>query len=1171
MKSGFGLRLAMRRSRMLAVAGDRGNLCTVQNRGGWKRGLSQSRQTTLRKITGNMLSPSRSGRADLERRSGMKKAGFAVVLTMLACGWAVQLMHGQAGASVVEGMVQDGTGAIVQDCAVTLQNTQTGGRLETQTNDQGMYVFPSVQPGMYSLQVAKQGFKSYSVTHFSVTVSQRATQNVVLELGAATATVLVDASGSGSLWEPTSNELGTLIEQENVRELPLNGRDFLQLGLLSGAAQTSGTTVSDFTSLQVGHPNRAIVINGIEQDLTGYVVDGMSTAGSRLGQASLNLSIAAIDQFKIHEGFFLPSETPNSAGVVSVVSKGGGNHVHGELFEFIRNTAFDTRQYFDAPGAKPSPFRRNQFGGAMGGPIRSNRAFFFGHYEGRRQVLSSTVKATVPSAAMFGGDFSQLSTVIYDPDTYDAATGQRQPFAGNVIPKARINPAAAKLLEYYVAAPSYSAQNLVGNPVTTDNYDQYGGRVDVILNAKNNVYGQYVNENSPTVNAALFPLAGYGFPLSTKFFVTQLTTMLTPHLVNEMRVGMLYTSVFNAGATLTGVQDKLGFTGTADLNGVPGIYLSGFNTSGTTAATPSFGRSQGLIGNIDNQYQMHDGLSVLKAKHEIRVGVDVNYIRTVQESSNFYSRGGLWFSPVYTAQLATGSGGALAPVVGTGSSFADFLLGMPQNGNVTSMPRTHFRWTAATPYAQDTWRVLPELTLNVGLGWNLSTPPNAVGPDRLYPHAFDRKTGKVKFAALGDVDPEIYSVDLNNFAPRVGFAWQPKFLKNTMIRAGGGIYYPAENALYELFAITAPGVAIVQTITNDPARPMPAYVMGQNVFPAMKQGAITREFADNLSGTLFTLDSNLRTPYIQQWSLAVQYHLARGTIAELDYIGTQARKLPIRWNSDDCSVAGSLVCDPSVRPFKQFDYIYSVANEGFSGYNALVAKVQRQYSNGLSFVVNYTWSKVLSNAEQGGVPVGINQRGVCLSCDKGMAGYNVPQRLVASGVWQLPLGRGQRFLTQAPPVLDRVVSGWTLDTIATFSKGNPFTVLAASSTPMDPMTQFRANQLCDGRRSLKNKDLRSNGHYWFDTSCFAVPPANYFGNTGPNIMTGPGVNNWDIGAGRRISVRETMAVQFRADAFNAFNHAQFLNPDSNMADANFGRVTTVGPSREFQFSLKLLW
>jgi hypothetical protein len=1076
----------------------------------------------------------------------------------------------QSGASVVEGLVQDSTGAIIQNCAVILKNAETGAKSETHTNTDGVYAFLSVQPGIYSLDVQKEGFKSYSIENFKVTVSERATQNIVLGLGSISTTVSVDASGSGTLWEPTSNELGTLIESESVRSLPLNGRDFLQLGLLSGAAQTSGTTVSDFTTLQVGHPDRTIIIGGIEQDLTGFLIDGMSTAGSRLGQSSLNLSVAAIDQFKIHEGFFLPSQGPNSAGVVSVVTKGGSNRFHGEAFEFVRNTVFDTREYFDKPGAQPSPFHRNQFGGAVGGPILRNRAFFFGHYEGRRQVLSNTAKATIPSSKMFGGDFSELSTPIYDPATTDPVTGKRQAFADNQIPLKRINGMAKKLMAYYVSASSYSSQNLVGNPVTTDNYDQYGGRIDWSLNVKNNLYGQYVSENSPSENAALFPLAGYGFPLNTKLVMMQWTSTLTPHLVNEFRVGWIRPKVFTAGDTETDIQGKLGFTGTADPDGLPGIFLSGFNVSGATAATPSFGRSQGLIGNIDNQYQMHEGMNLLKAKHEISFGVDLNYIRTVQESSNFYSRGGVYFNPIYTAQLTLNSTGTLEPVTGTGNSFADFLLGMPQSGTVTSMPRTNFRWTATTPYVQDTWRILPSLTLNFGLGWNLSTPPNAVGSNSKYPHAFDFKTGKVEYAALGAVSPQVYSIDLNNFAPRVGISWQPGFLHGMIIKAGAGIYYPAENAIYELFAITAPGVAIVQSITNTSAASA-TYELGKNVFPPMTQTTITQSFADNVSGTLFSLDKNLRTTTIPQWSLSIQRNLTKSTIAEIDYIGSQARKLPIRWNADDCSVAGSLICDASVRPYKQFKYIYAMADEGSSSYNAMVAKLQRQFSSGLSFVANYTWSKVLSNTEQGGAPVGLNQRGVCLSCDKGMAGYNVPQRLVASSIWNLPLGKGQQYMSGASPLVDRIVGGWTLDTIATFAKGNPFTVLAASSTSMDPMTQYRANQLCDGRSSLKNKNVRTNGHYWFDTSCFATPATNYFGNSAPNIITGPGVNNWDIGAGKLITFGEAMNMQFRADAFNAFNHAQFQNPDSTMTDTNFGRITTTGSSREFQLSLKLLW
>ena len=1100
---------------------------------------------------------------------------IAVVLLSVCIGMTTRTAAGQSTSSVVEGVVQDVTGGGMPDCSVTLVNTETGGKQSTRTDDAGVYVFPSIVPGVYSLSISKEGFRTYSVADFRVTVSQRTTQNAVLQLGATADSVVVQAAGSAALLEPTSNELGTLIESVNVQQLPLNGRDFLQLGMLSGAVQDSGTLVSDFLTLQVGHPDRAIIIAGNEQDLTGFLIDGMSTAGTRLGQASLNVSVVAIDQFKVHQGFFLPSEGPNNAGVVSLATKSGTNSLHGEVFEFLRNDDFDARNFFDPPGSQPGPFHRNQFGGAVGGAIRRDKAFFFAHYEGRRQVLSDTAYATVPSAKMFNEDFSELLSLptpvqIFDPLTFDSMTGKRQAFPGNVIPSDRINSMAKELLAYYQSAPMLGAENVQGNPRTTDNYDQAGGRVDVSLSQKHTLFAQYIYENSPTVDGGLFPKSGYGYPLNTNMAAVQVTSTLTPRLVNEFRVGWVRPSVFYAGEAQAGIQTDLGFTGTADPNGVPGIFLSGFNLS-TNPTNASFGRNQGLIGNIDNQFQMHEGASFLKAKHEISFGLDIHYIRTIQESSNFYSRGGVWFSPIFSAQLAADGTGQLLPVAGTGNSFADFLLGMPQTGSVTSMPRTHVRWTAYTPYVQDVWRIRPDLTLNFGLGWNVSTPPNPSGNDKNYPHAFDFETGKVKFAALGQISPEVYKIDMNNFAPRAGIAWQPSFWRGTIVRAGAGIYYPPVNALYELFAITAPGVAIVQSLTNNPTQPMPNYVLGQNVFPPMTQVPITPEFAENIKGVLFALDTKLRTPYVQQWSVAVQHALTANMVVEVDYIGSQSRKLPIRYNADDCSVPDSLICDQTVRPYPQFPYIYMAANEATSSYNALVAKVQRQFSHGLSFAANYTWSKVLSNTEQGGAPVGLNQRGVCLSCDKGMAGFNVPQRFVASGVWELPLGRGKRFFGDASPLWNGFVGNWTVNAIATLSEGNPFTVLAAASTAMDPLTNFRADRLCDGRDSLANRDVRSNGHYWIDTACFARPAAGYFGNSGTNILTGPGVNNWDIGVAKLFPLRESMRLQFRVEFFNAWNHTQFLNPDSTLSDTNFGRITTARPAREVQFGLKLLW
>ena len=1082
-------------------------------------------------------------------------------------------LRAQSNASLVEGQVEDGTGAVIEGSDVMLRNLETSTVQKTRSNGEGFYLFPSVQPGLYSLEVRHDGFARYELRGMRVTAAQRATANVKLHPGMATTSITVDAAASVVLIEPTSNELGTLIEPESVHKLPLNGRDFLQLGLLSGAVQTSGTTVSDFTTLQVGHPDRTIVVDGNEQDMTGYTINGLSIAGSRLDQASLNLSVAAIDQFKIHEGFFLPSEGPVSAGTISVVTRAGSNKLHGEAFEFVRNNVFDTRNYFDKKDA--APFHRNQFGGAVGGPLLHDRLFYFGHYEGRRQMLSSTVQATIPSSAMFKGDFSELLDLatpvqLYNPYEYDATTNQRAAFAGNVITES-LNSMALKLLDYYRSAATYASNNLAGNPRTTDNYDQYGTRIDWNVSARNTLFGQYVHEESPTVNGTLFTLAGYSFPLKTDFLALQLSSTLRTNLVNEFRVGWLRPEVFTSGDKKAGIQTQLGFTGTADVNGVPGIFLTGFSTSGASSSTPSFGRSQGLIGNIDNQYQIHDSVSYLHGRHEMGFGVDMNYVRTVQESSNFYSRGGVWFGATYTAQLAKNASGVLGPVSGTGNSFADFLLGLPQSGSVTSMPRTHFRWTALTPYAQDTWRVRPGLTINAGLGWNMSTPPRAVGSDAAYPHAVDLATGKVKFAVLGDISTEVYHMDMNNFAPRVGVSWQPHALPKVLLRAGAGVYYPSENALYELFAITAPGVAIVQSFANSTSSDLPTYVLGKNVFPAITQTTITRTYADNISGTVFALDQKLRTTYVQQWSAAAQYELAHNMVAEVDYIGSQSRKLPIRWNADDCSAVGSYQCQASNKPFTQFNYIYAYANEGTASYNALVAKLQREFAHGWSMTLNYTWSKALSNTEQGGAPVGLNQRGTCLSCDKGMAGFNTPQRFVASGLWQLPVGRGKHYLSSASPLMERLAGGWSLNGIVTMAQGNPFTVLAAASTSMDPMTSYRPNRLCGGRSELSNKNVRSNGHYWFKTSCFATPASGYFGDSGTNIITGPGVNNVDLGLAKSVAVMRGTQLELRTEAFNLFNHAQFQNPDSTMTDSNFGKITTAAASRELQFAVKLLW
>ena len=1067
----------------------------------------------------------------------------------------------QTNTSVVEGRVADLTEAVIPYCSVVLTSLRTGGALTTRTNETGTFVFPAVPVGSYTLKVIKEGFKVYELSDFRVTVEQRATLDVQLDLGPVAESVTIEASDSAPLLEPASNELGTLIEPVNVQQLPLNGRNYLQLGYLSGTAQDGGPTSSDFLSTQTGHADRDITIAGVEQDLVGYTVNGISVAGSRLGDLSLNVSISAVDQFKVVQGFIMPAMGPDP-GIVNVVTKSGSNSLHGEAFEFLRNNALDARNFFEEQSS-PGPFRRNQFGGAVGGPILRNRLFFFANYEGFRQVQATPQAGFAPTQAMFNGDLSGLSTVMYDPSSANLATGQRQPFPGNAIPSNRINPVAQKLLAYYLPGSSYNAlpSNVFGEPVQTQDSDQGGLRVDANIGKTQELFGQYMQEVSPVDNPALFPVSGLYYHMNTELAMVQLTSTLGPRMVNELHLGFTRPYLFYGGIGQSGVEQKIGLTGTADGNGVPGITLGGFS---------SFGTAQSIIGNIDNTYQMHDSLKILRGKHEIEIGGSLHYVRTLQESANWNARGTLVFNSVFTAQLAPGTSGQLAPVAGTGSSFADFLLGMPVSGTVTSMPRTHYRWTEANPYVQDTWRLRPGFTINFGLGWYVATPPNPSGNDSKYPHAFDFQTGKVLYAALGQISPEIYSTDWKNFSPRLGFAWSPRSWSGTVIRAGTGLYYSSERALYDLFGITAPGVSIVQSIANSPNNPLPTYVLGQNVFPPMSQAPITQQFADSLTGTVLALDQGLRTPYSEQWNLSIQHALGKNTLAELAYVGSQSRRLPVRWNVDDCSMPGSLACNPSALRYPQYSYVYFAADAASASYNALTAKFQREFSGGFNFLSNYTWSKALTNTMEGGANTPLNQMGSCLACDKGLVGFNAPQRLTVATVWDLPVGRGKRFLGGVSPFWDRVIGGWAADVIATFSLGNPFTVNAPNDTA-DPLTNFRANRVCNGRNELQNANLRTNGLYWFDPACFAAPPAGFFGNSGVNIITGPGVSNWDVAIGKSAQIREALRVQFRAEFFNAWNHAQFLNPDSTVGDANFGQVTQARAAREIQCGLKLLW
>jgi hypothetical protein len=1104
-----------------------------------------------------------------------RKCGFLLSVLLLPVLSLTALA--QSGTSSLQGSVSDSTGAVIPGAKVALTNTATGVTLEAQTDTTGNYSFPTIPPGHYNISVEKEGFASYRVSQFNLTVGQRASQNARLNV-ASTATVEVNASGLTNLIDPDSNDLGTVIGPQSVNRLPLANRNYLQLGLLSGATQPVRGAAASSTS-QTGHDDVAINIAGNQPDFSLYLVNGLQTLGSRAGNSSLNLSVGAIDQFQVHYGFFMPDLGPNP-GIVDVVTKSGGNRIHGEAFEFVRNNQMQARDFFnvDAKGVptNPGPYHLNQFGFDFGGPILHDKLFYFVNYEGYRRTTSNVQNATTPTTAMFSGDFSASGVTIYDPLTYNPATGQRTAFPGNKIPTSRISSNIQGLLKFYTPGATLTTNNVVGQPRSTYNSDQFMGKIDYSINTRNQIFMQGNWLNSPVSNPGLFPGEGTSYPLDTELVNVGWNSTIGSNMVNVLRVGVIRDSVYLQGVSVNDIQNQLGITGTADVNGVPSInFTGGFS---------SFGTSNGLIGNLDNVYQVQDSFNWMHGNHQIKFGVFLSYLRTIQSSANANARGIFNFNGNFTAQFAPGG---FNPVAGTGSAFADFLLGTLNTGQSIGMPRTHLRWTTVQPYVQDTWKLTHNLTANLGLAWYGATSPNPSGPDKNLVHSFDFALGKPTFVALGQGSSSVYPMTKTNWAPRVGFAYSPDALKSTVLRAGWGMYYTTQQAVNFQYAVVSQVITVNNAVAN--MQPNPQYILGANAMPSFTIGQITQAQADAMTGPIQYLSAKTRSPYIVQWNADIQHTFGSKYLLDVAYIGNASHRLAFNYNPFDCSSPGSNLCFDSNNPYNgKFNYMQSVESIGYGNYNAVLVKFQRQFANGLSLLANYTYSKALAASQQGSNGT-LNQRRSCAPwCDYGPTTSNMPHSFIVSAVWDIPYGRGRHFGNQINPLVDGVLGGWGVNAIVNMQSGLPFTITAPNNTAWSP-GQIRANTYCDGREALSNKDVRSNGHYWLKPqtvgqtqllgACYVDPsrdPVNLvggslplkpgtteraraaFGATSFNSMRGPGINNWDMGIHKNFPLFKESTFTFRAEFFNIWNHTQFSNPNSGVAaGSNFGLITST--------------
>jgi Carboxypeptidase regulatory-like domain len=1053
----------------------------------------------------------------------------------------------------------DSSGSAVPAATLTLTQNSTSLKFVTTSDELGNALYPQLQPGIYTLSVSKQGFQPHSVKDILIQVGQRARVDVRINVGALTETVTVSAA-QATLLNAESASAGQVISQKPIVDLPLNGRNFIQLAQLSSGAVPLGIGVSPATSW-TGRGDTTLSIAGLRESNVSFLVNGIESRNARFGSSGIRPSVEAIQEFRVQRSTF-GAEFGRSAAIINTTIRSGTNELHGSVFEFHRNRVLDANDFFlNKTGREKPPLKLNNFGTAVGGPLvipklydGRNRTFWFFNYEGFRQRQSSAATSTYPSRAQLRGNLADDSTGtgLYPRssafcqqnassakcvDVLDPKSGL--PFTGNVIPTSSLDAQTQLALEFIpepnVGVPAGSATfpsfNTVGTVPLINDWDQFNARMDHQLGQSDQIYGTFARSDETRIPKALRPFGGESFPLSNRLVTATYVHTFSPSIINEFRFGYNRSRTFRLSETSYGrdfARELFGLKNTTDqpiMFGIPNFSVSGFNAIGSISQA---------IGAEDENFQFTDNLSITRGRHNLRTGFQISK-QNYYQVTNFSGNPTFSFDGRYTGTR--------------GNGLAEFLLGIPFRASgaigdsIQDMYTTY--WAG---YIQDDWHIVPSFTLNIGIRYEFSRPPYERNDKSLY---FNPELGRILLAGQG-VRREIVDPDWNNWAPRIGFAYRPGFLRDTVIRGGAGIYYSTDNWNEEQFKGMGPPLFQAQTIEGDPTRPtifmrdmLPSFTASQNLNP-------------------FTFDRLNRTPYLTQWTFGIQRSFLKDFLLEVEYAGSTGQKLPQRRNLNIATLDPTGTPIKERVPYPQFDFILLTYNGGWSSYNALTAKLEKRFGNGFYGLFSYTWQKSLDlGATDEFSAMSVEQK----KWDKGPSTFDVPHRFVASYSYELPLGRGKPFLAGLNRFADAVLSGWQVTGITTFSQGQAQTpTLGIDWLLIGSFSSSRPNIIGDVKAG------RSLPDNYVNQSAFERPPNGVQGNAGRGSIRQPGINNWDLGVVKNNRFSERLSMQFRWEMFNAFNHTQFGPATLNRASTNFGQIggTLIGP-RRMQVGLKLIF
>ena len=1034
----------------------------------------------------------------------------------------------------VRGTVTDPNGAVIRGAQVKLINRDTEETRITTSGEEGEYTLSSLQPGLYRLEIAASGFATYP-REFSLNVNQDLRVDASLVIAGVATDPYMIVSPLSEL-KKDSASLGTVIENRQVVGLPLDGRNFYELSLLVPGAVppaqgSAGSVRGDF----------AFSVNGAREDGNNFLLDGVYNVDPKLNTFGVRPPVDAIQEFEMLTSSYDAAFGRNPGAQVNVVLKSGGNDYHGSLFEFHRNAALDARNFF-APAGEPKPkYIRNQFGGSLGGPLKRDRTFFFGDYEGTRAREGITRITNVPTLLERAGNFSQsLFGIPIDPFT-------GQPFSGGVIPTLRINTVGRAIAALYpLPNRNVALQNFVSSPAQRDRNDSFDARLDHRMGQRADLTFRYSfgdrNLFEPFTGPSFSLVPGFGDSVKRRSqnAMAGLTFVFTPNLVNETRVALS-----RVAASVTQEASRRN----PDL-GLPVISPNardaGLSFITVTGLSPLGDEGNNPQNSVTNVYQILDTASYARGNHLIKFGAD---LRFAQQNAfrDVESRGRLQFSPF--AQIS-------------GNALADLLLGFPLLTSVARVDNPqHLRTQSYNFFFNDSFRLKPRLTLTAGLRYEYNSPP-VDAQDRA--NVYDLASRSLVRVGTGGVPRGGFTPDRNNFAPRVGLAWTLGKDEGTVVRAGYGVYYDQSPL--------APGEALY---FNSP-------YFDNNIFfslpglPLTLANPFPQFFPFPLPDSALAIQRDLRTAYMQHWNLNVQRQLRRNSVLEVAYVGSKGTKL---LTARDINQPQPSALPPGLpfvpRPDPRFDDIDLLESRANSNYHSLQARFQQRLSQGLAALVSYTWSKSIDDASNFFSSAGdpnFPQNSFDVRAERGRSNFDVRQRLSASYSYDLPFGKGHRYLADAGWV-SRVLSGWQSFGIVTLQSGRPFTVALLSDIDNSgtgrSILGFGANDRPNvvgdprlGQRSLER---------WFNPAAFAFPPRGSFGNAGRNILDGPGYQNVNASLVKNTSLSERLNLQLRAEFFNLFNHPNFNLPDNFLGSPTFGRISSARDPRHIQFGVKLLF